>query len=66
LHHPLIVSFDDVKLVANIWLRSGDTSQANNFHVFLEDTLFKLKNKTVGLIRLDSGLCQSDIFDHLE
>jgi hypothetical protein len=65
-HHPLIAFIDDVKLVANMWLRSGDTSSANNFLAFLEDTLSKLKNKTVGLIRLDSGFCQSDIFDHLE
>jgi len=65
-HHPLIAFIDDVKLVANMWLRSGDTSSANNFLAFLEDTLAKLKSKTVGLIRLDSGFCQSDIFGHLE
>jgi hypothetical protein len=65
-HHPLIAFVDDVKLVANMWLRSGDTSSANNFLAFLEDTLSKLRNKTVGLIRLDSGFCQSDIFEHLE
>ncbi|MBX2936836.1 MAG: transposase [Saprospiraceae bacterium] len=56
----------DVNLVANMWLRSGDTSSANNFLSFLEDTLQKLQHKTVGLIRLDSGFFQSDILDHLE
>jgi hypothetical protein len=65
-HHPLIAFIADVKLVANMWLRSGDTSSANNFLSFLEDTLSKLKNKTVSLIRLDSGFCQSDILDYLE
>lgn len=30
-HHPLIAFIADVKLVANMWLRSGDTSSANNF-----------------------------------
>lgn len=49
-----------------MWLRSGDTSSANNFLSFLEDTLQKLQHKTVGLIRLDSGFFQSDILDHLE
>ena len=43
-HHPLIAFIADVKLVANMWLRSGDTSSANNFLSFLEDTLSKLKN----------------------
>jgi hypothetical protein len=65
-HHPLIAFIADVKLVANMWLRSGDTSSANNFLGFLEDTLSKLKNKTVSLIRLDSGFFQSDILDYLE
>jgi len=65
-HHPLIAFIADVKLVANMWLRSGDTSSANNFLSFLEDTLSKLKNKTVSLVRLDSGFFQSDILDYLE
>lgn len=65
-HHPLIAFVADVNLVANMWLRSGDSSSANNFLSFLEDTLQKLENKTVGLIRLDSGFFQSDIMDYLE
>lgn len=65
-HHPLIAFIADVKLIANMWLRSGNTSSANNFLAFLDDTLPKLKNKTIGLIRLDSGFFQSDILDYLE
>jgi len=65
-HHPLIAFIADVKLVANMWLRSGDTSSSNNFLSFLEDTLCKLKNKTIGLIRLDSGFCSNEIFNYLE
>ena len=65
-HHPLIAFIADVKLVANMWLRSGDTSSANNFLSFLEGTLSKLKNKTVSLIRLGSGFFQSAILDYLE
>lgn len=65
-HHPLIAFVNDVKLVANMWLRSGDSTSANNFLAFLENTLEKLKNKTVSLIRLDSGFFQKDILDYLE
>jgi hypothetical protein len=65
-HHPLIAFIADIKLVANMWLRSGNASSANNFLSFLEDTLSKLKNKTIGLIRLDSGFFQSNILDYLE
>jgi len=65
-HHPLIAFIADVKLVANMWLRSGNTSSANNFLSFLEDTLSKLKSKTIGLVRLDSGFFQSDVLNYLE
>ena len=65
-HHPLIAFIADVKLVANMWLRSGDTSSSNNFLNFLTDTLHKLKDKTISLIRLDSGFFNSAIMDHLE
>jgi hypothetical protein len=65
-HHPLIVFIADMKLVANMWLRSGDTSSANNFLSFLGDTLTKLKNKNISLIRLDSGFCQTSILNYLE
>jgi hypothetical protein len=60
-HHPLIAFVNDVKLVANMWLRSGNSSSANNFLSFLEDTLSKLKNKNVSLIRLDSGFFSKEI-----
>lgn len=65
-HHPLIAFVSDVKLVANMWLRSGDTGAANNFLSFLEDTLSKLKNKTVSLVRLDGGFHSKETFDYLE
>jgi len=65
-HHPLIAFVNDVRLVANMWLRSGDSSSANNFLPFLEDTLSKCGGKKVGLIRLDSGFFQQSILDCLE
>ena len=49
-----------------MWLRSGDTGAANNFLSFLEATFAKLKNKTVSMIRLDSGFHSKDIFDYLD
>ena len=65
-HHPIIAFIGDVKLVANMWLRSGNTASAESFLPFLEDTLTKLKNKTVSHIRLDSGFYSKDIFQYLE
>ena len=53
-------------MVANFWLRSGDTSSANNFVVFLEWTLLHFGDKKVGLCVLDSGFFQKDMMDYLE
>ena len=65
-HHPILAFVNDLKLVANFWLRSGDTCSANNFCAFLQDTMRKLGDKTVGLIRLDSGFYSKDVFEYLE
>lgn len=65
-HHPIMAFVSDVKMVANFWLRSGNTSSSEGFVAFLEDTFQKLKNKTVGLVRLDSGFYSTEILDYLE
>lgn len=65
-HHPLIAFVSDLNLVANMWLRSGDASASNNFLSFLQNTLDKLQNKKVSLIRLDSGFFSGEIMDFLE
>jgi hypothetical protein len=65
-HHPIIAFVNDVKMVANFWLRSGNSSSANNFVGFLENTLSVFGDKKVGLVRLDSGFFSKDILDHLE
>lgn len=65
-HHPLLAFVNDLDMVANFWLRSGDAHTANNFQAFLEETLSNLNNKKVGLIRLDSGFYAKVIFEYLE
>ena len=65
-HHPLLAFVNDLKLVANFWLRSGDTHSNNNFAAFLEDTIKKLDGKKLGLVRLDSGFYSKSVMDLLE
>lgn len=65
-HHPLMAFVSDCRMIANCWLRPGNTSASNNFLSFLEDTLFKLSGKTVGLVRADSGFYSKDIFEYME
>ena len=49
-------------MVANFWLRSGNTSSANNFVGFLEETLLNFGDKKVGLVRLDSGFSRKTLW----
>ncbi|MDR1221257.1 MAG: transposase [Tannerella sp.] len=62
-HHPLMAFVSEIEMVANFWLRSGDSHTANNFKAFLEETLLFLGDKKIGLLRLDSGFCSKDIFE---
>lgn len=65
-HHPLIAFIEETRMVANFWLRSGNTYTTNNFQGFLADTIEKLNGKKVGLFRGDSGFYGKEVFDYLE
>lgn len=65
-HHPLMAFISDVRMVVNFWLRSGDSHTSNNFFGFIEDTFERLKGKTIGLLRADSGFYDKKIFEYLE
>ena len=64
--HPIIAFVADAEMIANFWLRSGDAHTANNFKSFLEETLSFLEEKKIGLLRLDSGFYDKNIFCYLE
>ncbi len=36
-HHPLIAFISQTKMVANAWMRSGNTSDRNNYSNFLDE-----------------------------
>ena len=64
--HPLMAFVADVRMIANCWLRPGNSSSANNAQEFLANTLHRLGGKHVALLRADSGFCDSAFLDHLE
>lgn len=65
-HHPLMAFVSDCRMVANFWLRPGNSGTTNNFLNFLEDTLEKLQGKKIGLLRADSGFHSQEIMEYLE
>ena len=65
-HHPLLAFVSEVRMIANYWLRPGNTSASTNYLSFLKDTLSRLQDKRVGLIRMDSGFFSGNILGYLE
>jgi hypothetical protein len=65
-HHPLMAFVADSNMIANMWLRSGNSSDSGNFRGFIEETIERLKGKQIGLVRLDSGFYDKAIFSLLE
>lgn len=55
-HHPLMAFISQTRMVANAWMRPGNSSDAGNYEGFLSETFDDiLKDKQIGLIRADSG-----------
>jgi hypothetical protein len=65
-HHPLLAFVADWRLVANFWLRPGNTASSNNVLSFIESTLENLGATTVGLFRADSGFYDKTIVSLLK
>jgi len=65
-HHPLMAFVADLRMIANCWLRPGNSSSANNVQAFLANTLHRLGDKRVCLLRADSGFSDSAFLDHLD
>jgi hypothetical protein len=65
-HHPLLAFVADWRLVANFWLRPGNTSSLNNALGFLQETLNNLGNTVVGLFRADSGFYDKGVVAFLK
>ena len=56
----------DTRMIANCWLRPGNTSSANNVQAFLANTMRRLGSKHVSLLRADSGFSDSVFLEHLD
>jgi len=65
-HHPLMAFVAECRMVVNFWLRAGNAYTTKHFEEFLKKTLERLGDKTIGLLRADSGFYDKAIFDHLE
>jgi hypothetical protein len=65
-HHPLFAFCDELKMVINAWMRSGNSNSITQIDEFLEELFFIIPRNRIGLLRADSGFYSQDIFRQLE
>ena len=66
-HHPLMAFVEQTRMVANAWLRPGDTAASSSCREFMEETFKEvLKDKKIGLVRADSGFYTEELMSYLE
>ncbi|WP_414662635.1 transposase [Horticoccus sp. 23ND18S-11] len=66
-HRPIVAAIAEVPLIANFWLRPGNTACVSAADVFLGDTLARLPaGVRIGLVRADSGFCTEKMITKLE
>ncbi|HUW98429.1 MAG TPA: IS1380 family transposase [Acidiferrobacter sp.] len=64
--YPLMAFVADTRMIANCWLRPGNTQSAHNVRGFLDSTLDRLGDKRVALLRADSGFSDQAFLQDLE
>ncbi|MDO9510521.1 MAG: IS1380 family transposase, partial [Bacteroidales bacterium] len=65
-HHPLIAFVAEAKMVANAWMRTGDSHSSTDFTEFFDELQTIIPVEKIGLFRADSGFCNETIMDRLE
>jgi hypothetical protein len=61
-HRPLIAGLAEAKMIANYWLRSGNTACVNGAAEFLRRTMQSLpKHIRIGLVRGDAGFGEASM-----
>lgn len=65
-HHPLLAFVAEARMVANAWLRPGNTGASSSVEPFLEETFAIVGKERIGLARLDSGFCSDGLMEFLE
>jgi hypothetical protein len=66
-HHPLMAFVGQTRMVANVWLRPGNTADSSSCKAFMQETFDDvLKDKRIGLVRADSGFYTEELMSYLE
>jgi len=65
-HHPIIAFVAETKMIANAWMRTGDSASSTEFKEFLDNTFTMIPRSSIGLVRGDSGFSGNNVLNDLE
>jgi len=65
-HHPLMAFVAELRMVANAWMRTGDSVASTDFEEFFDELLTIIPKDRIGLFRADSGFYCNDMLTRLE
>lgn len=65
-HHPLMAFVAELNMVANAWMRTGNSAAATDFQAFFDELLQILPADQIGLVRADSGFYGEAVLSQLE
>lgn len=65
-HHPIMAFCDELKMVVNAWMRTGDSHSVTDAKEFLIEVFQIVSRSNVGLLRGDVGFYSDEIMSYLE
>ncbi len=65
-HHPLLAFVAEPRMMANAWMRPGNTGASSSVEHFLEETFGILGRDRIGLLRADSGFCSEKMMRYFD
>jgi hypothetical protein len=65
-HHPILAFCDELAMVVNAWMRSGDSVSTTDANEFLQEMFTIVAPSRIGLMRFDSGFFSQKIMKLLE
>ena len=64
--HTLMAFVAELKMVANAWMRTGDSVASTDFEEFFDELLTIIPKDRIGLLRADSGFYGNDMLTRIE
>ena len=65
-HHPIMAFSDELKMVVNAWMRTGDSHSSTDATKFMDEVFQIVDPVNIGLLRGDAGFYSQKIMKHLE